>query len=156
MPATRLELCHIFLRHGIFIHRAVHRRSEEDRRCDSKQRRRQHVVGYARRRLGNDVRRSGRDEHKIHQTRQSDVLDVPMRRLFPHVERHGLSRDLAEGQRRDKTGGLLRHDDVNLRPFLAQAARNLHRLVGGDAARDAQKDLLVRKNHYFMPPLLRR
>ena len=65
------------------------------------------------------------------------MFDVPMRRLFPHVERHGLSRDLAEGQRRDKMGGLLRHDDVNLRPSLAQAARNLHRLVGGDAARDA-------------------
>ena len=139
LDTARSEPPHILLRHGILPHDGIHRRSKEKRGTRREQRRRQHVVGNARRRLRKEICRGGRDEHHLGKGRQRDMRHVMLRRP-PHGLCHGRIGDLTEGERRDEGGCRPRHDDAQLRPFLAQKARDLDRLKGGDPARHAEND----------------
>ena len=139
------EVAQVALRHGILVHVRVHRRRGKDRCLCREQGRRQHVVGDAGRCLGKDVGRRGCDQHSVGERGERDVLDMVVRHLGPHVRRHRLATDLAEGQLRDEVLGAARHDDMDLRAGLLQAARDLDGLVGGDAARHTEHDLLARE-----------
>ena len=161
VPAPCGEVAQVALRHGGFVHVRVHRGRGEYRCLCREQGRRQHVVGNARRGLGDDVGRRRRDQHGVGKCGERDVLDVVVRYLGPHVSRHRLIADLAERQLRDEVLRAARHDDVDLGAGLAQTARDLDGLVGGDAARHAEHDLLARKgscvllfHRLHLPPLL--
>ena len=130
---------YILLCDGILPHDRVHCRGEEERCARREQCRRQHVVGNARRRLRKEICRSGRDEHHLGKGRQRDMRRVMLRRP-PHGLCHGSIGDLTEGERRDEGGCRPRHDDAQLRSLLAQKARDLNRLKGGDPARHAEND----------------
>ena len=58
----------------------------------------------------------------------------------PQVGDHRAPGDRLEGQRRTKRRADARHDRDDLVPLLLQAARDLHRLVGADAAGHAECD----------------
>ena len=137
MHTARRKTRNILLRDRILPHPRIH--CGCDIACCSRRKDacRQHIIGDARRRLCDEVRRRGRDEKKLRELRERDVLNVVMR-LPPHRLCDGLSRDLAERERRDKGGRCPRHDAAHICARFLQPTCDLDRLVCGNAARHAE------------------
>ena len=59
----------------------------------------------------------------------------------------GLVGERTEGERADKLGGMLAHNDLDARAALLQQAHDIARLIGGDPAGNAQQDRFSLKLH---------
>jgi hypothetical protein len=57
-----------------------------------------------------------------------------------HLDLDGPVRERLEGERPHELGRRSRHDDLHRRARLGQPSRQLHRLVRGDRAGDAEHD----------------
>ena len=138
----------VLLRDGVLPHARIHCGCDVERGARGKHGCCKEVVGDARRRLCDEIRRCGRDEDEIGKLGERDVLDVMRRNLHPHAGRDCLPRDLAKGQRRDKGRRRPRHDDADFGARLFQSACDLDRLICGDAARHAEYDAASRKSSH--------
>src|SRR6185503_5674098 len=98
------------------------------------------VVRDTVRELADDVGGGRSNEQQIHAGRERDVLDVG---VHPRCELGGddrLARDGFEGYGTDEARGRARHDRLDAVTALLQQSGYLDRLVGADAASDAEAD----------------
>ena len=145
MEAMRAQTFEIFLRHGVFVHRRIHGRRDENRRLCGQHGRRQHVVCHAAGRFRKKVRSCRCDEHDVGKLCERDVLDMVVRDFRPHVRDDGFVAHLAERKFRHEVLRTARHDDVDMRAFLPETAHDFDGLVRRDAARHAEDDMLSRQ-----------
>ncbi len=138
--------------HGrVLEHVRVHRRREQHRRRGGEIERAQEVVGQAVREAGDGVGRRRHDEQQIGRRRERDVLDVGIEARRPLARDDAPPGDRLEGQLADEAAGALRHHDGDVVALLLEAAHDLDRLVGADAAAHAHRDSC----HAALPPALR-
>ena len=86
-----------------------------------------------------------RDDDQVGLARQADMADIVLVLAVEQVGEDMVGRQRADRQRRDEflRGG--RHDTAHGGAALAQAADQVERLVGRDAAADDQQDALARQ-----------
>ena len=118
-------------------HVDVHRRSNDNRRCGRQIQRRQKIVGDTVGELRDDVGGGRSNEQQIDRRRERDVLDIGIHAGLELIGDDAPARDCLEGDRPDEPGRRRRHDGDDLVAALLQPARDLHGLVGADAAGDA-------------------
>jgi hypothetical protein len=121
-------------------HVAVHRRRNEHGGLRGQVQRRKEVVGNAVGELADHVRRARCHEQQRNFIRNGDVLDVRIRTRIPLRCDHWPARDGLEGDRPDEAGRCPRHHRHDIVPPLLQSTTHLDRLVGADAAGDAEGD----------------
>src|SRR5262245_42168338 len=68
------------------------------------------------------------------------MADLGLVREAEELAEHALARETRHRQRCDELSSALGQDGAHLDPPLAQAADELERLIGGDAASDDQQD----------------
>ena len=144
-PALRKQL-HVGLRGFVLVHCGVHRRGDDFRRFARKPCGGQHIVGYALRKLGNDVRGSGRDDEHVRFFCERNVLHVVLFALVESPPHHLAVGESLEGQRRDELFGVRRHDDVHFRAEFFEPRHNLAAFVSGNAAAYAEYNALSVKH----------
>ena len=81
-----------------------------------------------------DVGGRRRHQQQIDGRGERDVLDVGVGARLPLIGDHLAARDRLERERPDEAAGRARHDGDDVVALLLQAARDLDRLVGADAA----------------------
>ena len=122
-------------------HVGVHRRRQQDRRPGREVERAQEVVGNAVGELADDVRRGRRDEQQPDARGQRDVLDVRVGAARELIGDHAAPGDRLERHFPDESAGGARQDRRDVVAALLQLTRDLDRLVGADAAGDAEGDV---------------
>ena len=130
---------------GVQPHAQVHRRRDQRALVGRQQRRRREIVGEAERHVGDEVGGRRRDDQEVGLARE---LDVAHARLFRRGEQVGADRLAAErlGRKgRDEPLGRGGHGDAHRRAAFAQAANQVERLVGRDAAANDQQDAGARE-----------
>ncbi|MNS67853.1 hypothetical protein D3C72_1011160 [compost metagenome] len=140
-----LEPFDIGLHRRVQPHAHVHGRGQQHLLVGGQKRGRGQVVGHPVRRLGDQARGGRRHHHQIGPARQ---LDMAHGRLVFRHEQVLPHRMAGQGRQRhggDELGPRLGQQAHHLGPGLFQQARQLQRLVGGDAAADDQQDLAARK-----------
>ena len=90
--------------------------------------------------LADDVGGGRSDEQQVHRRRERDVLDVGVHAGRELARDDRLAGDGLERQRPDEAAGGSRHHRLHAMSALLQQAGDLDRLVGADAARDAETD----------------
>ena len=94
------------------------------------------------RRAGDEIGRCRRDQNQIGLARQVDMRHRVRHPRIPLVGEHRLAGQCLEGRRRDEVGRPLGHRHLHVGALLAEQADQFGRLVGGDAAGDAEHDAL--------------
>ena len=97
------------------------------------------------RHLGHDVGGRGRDDDQIIVARETDVPDVEFAVLVEQLDERLFPRDRADRHRRDEFLRGARHHHAHRDAALAQAADQVERLVGRDAARDDEQHASARR-----------
>ena len=129
---------HVRLDGRVRPHLRVHRRREHDRGGRRQRRQGHHVPAAAVGQACEAVGRRGGDHEDVGAPRD---LDVRLRLLrLEHVDNGFAARQGLEREGRDEARGRLRHQDLDIGARLPQLAGEIGRLVGGDAARDAEDD----------------
>ena len=128
-------------------HVHVHRRSHNDRRCRGKVQRGQKVSGHSLREVGKNISSSWGYHERIDRLRDRDVFDGRVDVGFMRfVRREHAGDDFLSGKRGKGEGsnellGGPRHHDLHADAVILQEADDLCRLVGCNAAGDAEGDL---------------
>ena len=149
--AALTQQLHVFPGSGVLPHASIHGGGHQHRRFRRQHSGGQHIVGDAVGHLRQDVG-GGRGDHKhVRPLRQGDVLHLPGFGAGEGVRHRGMIAEGFKGQRRDELAGVLRHNDVHLRPGLAQAGNKLARLIGGDASRHAQHHVFSFQRRHVIP-----
>ncbi len=141
----------VALRGRVRPHLAVHRRGEEQgarvlaRQRTRQAQQRQQVVGAAASQGGDEVGTGRRDDDGIRLARQVDMRHVAGRTRVP-----GAGVDVPAGERlhrhwRDELLCSLGHHDLHRGAGLDQFARQVSRLVAGDAAAQAEHEMAAGK-----------
>jgi hypothetical protein len=138
--AARGQRLHVPLHRLVRQHVAVHRRRQQHRGARRQVERGQEIVGDAVGELADDVGGARRDEQQRDAVGNRYVLDVGVHPGPPLRRDHRPPCDGLEGHRADETGGRPGHHGDDVVAALLQAAAHLHRLVGADAAGDAERD----------------
>jgi hypothetical protein len=136
--AARPQLPDVILHRRVVPHAAVHGRRHDQRAARRQGHRAQQVVAEPERQPGQRVGRGGRDDEQIGLFRQGQVKHLLMR--GEQVGGHRLAGQHFKGQRGHELRRGLRHDNGHVGAFPQQRAQQFDRLVGGDAAGDAQQD----------------
>ena len=139
------EVC---LHGGVGEHVAVHRRCEVDVCVCREVEGGEEVVGDAVREFAEDVRGGGGDEVGICPARQFDVPHALFGGGVKEVVPHRFAGDGLQGGRADKVCGVGGVDDADVIPLLFQEADEVRYFVGGDAAANADEDVL---RHIMLP-----
>ncbi len=130
-------------------HIGLHGRRQQHRsfvaeRCDAQQ-----IVAQTQGKAGDRVCCSRRDDKQVGGVGQRYVADPQTTGVVPELEcigRHTALRDSLKGHRCDELGSRVGHYHVHQRIGLCKAAGQCHRLVGRDAAADAEHDAFAREN----------
>ncbi len=128
------------LRGRVAPHLPVHRRRDEERAIARERQRRQQIVGMAVRDLGQKIRGRRRNDDRVGAARKIDVPHAVVGARGPEIGQHGIARQRLQRDRRDEAAGPRRHHDVHGDVRLDEQARELGRLVRGDAARQSEDD----------------
>ena len=130
-------------------HLAVHRRSDQQRTSfdrPSQAEKTQQIVGAAVQQLRHEVGTGRSHQHRIGPPRQVDVRhvvrDAVDRTGIPGAREHRFARQGLHRHGGDELLGRLGHDNLHRGTRLHQRARQFGGLVAGDAARQAQHDVL--------------
>ena len=94
------------------------------------------------RHLGEEVRRGGRHDDKVGVAGEADMTDVGLRLAVEEIGVRPLARKRGGGERRDETLRAGGENGAHGRAALAQAADEVERFVGRDAAADDEEDAL--------------
>lgn len=146
--AVALERVDVGLCGWVLVHIQVHGRGDENGCLHRQIGRHEHVVGHAMSHLAQRTGGAGRDEHGVGPKAQIDMRVPGAVALGEEVADDRMA---AEGRKRDGRDKLLasrRDDNLHLRPSLDEGTDDEARLVGGDAARDAQDDMLTRQGRW--------
>ena len=122
-------------------HLVVHRRRDQHRRGRGEDGERHHVVGAAHGQARDRVGSGGRDDHDVGAAGDLDVLFGQLRNGVEHVEEDGAAGEAAQREGRDEARRRVGHQHVDAGTGLGKLARQIGRFVGGDAARDPQRDV---------------
>ncbi len=139
------EVC---LHGGVGEHVAVHRRREVDVCVCREVEGGEEVVGDAVREFAEDVRGGGGDEVGIRPACQFDVPHALFGGGVKEVVPHCFAGDGLQGGRADEVGGVGGVDDADVIPLFFQEADEVRDFVSGDAAADADEDVL---RHIMLP-----
>ena len=132
----------VILGDGVFQHGGIHGGGDQLAALGGQDRGGQHIVRDAVGELREDVGGGGGDEDQVRRLREGDVVDIVLKIPGEGVHHAAVVRQGLKGQGGDELGGVFRHDDVDLRPRLAETAGDAGHLIGGDAAGDAQEHTL--------------
>ncbi len=124
-------------------HHAVHRRRDGERRLGGQAEGAQQIVGAALGQARERVRAGRSDQHPGGPACEFDVAHRGFGRLVPERAAHRVARQRLEGGRTDEVQGRRGHHHPHLGAGVLQPAHQLGRLVGRDAAGDAQQDALT-------------
>jgi hypothetical protein len=119
-------------------HDAIHRRCQRDPGLGRETQRRQQIRGKSVRIARNEIRRGRGDDDPIGPAGKFDMAHCGLGRLVPQIEPH---RPPGHRLQTGLTDEFLRrpgHHDLDLGACLGQLADDLRRLVGSDAAGDAE------------------
>jgi hypothetical protein len=139
--AQRLD---VGLRRRVLPHRGVHGRRDEKWGTRGQCCAGEEVVGDSLRQLGDHVGGGWRNDERVGDFGQRDVLD---REWIGEVEHPGSDRSPGQGAERggsDKLCRVLGHHRVHGEAGLRETAGEIGRLVGGDGARDAKDNVSLR------------
>jgi hypothetical protein len=120
-------------------HLRIHRRRDQDRFVGGEQHGGGEIVGMAARHLRQQIGRRRRDDNEIGVARQTNVADIELAVRIEQVGENALAAQRAGGERRDEMlrgGG---EDTAHLGAAVLQAADQVERFVGGDAAADDEQ-----------------
>ncbi len=148
VPLARLDKSHaaggqriqIAADRVVLEHLRVHGRRDEDGSAGGRVERGQKIVGDSVGELADDVRRGRRDEQQIDRRGQRDVLDVGVGARLELVGDDAPARDGFERDRPHEARRRRRHDGDDIVTAGLQTARDFDRLVGADAAGNAERD----------------
>ena len=134
--------------HGRVVpHAAVHGRRHQHRASRGEEEGGQEVVGDAVGGLGQEIGRGRRHHEGIRPLGESHVLDGLLTLRIEEAREDRPARERAEGEGAHEMLGVGRHHHCHLGSAGGQLPQEQHRLVGGDAARDTENDLLARESH---------
>ncbi len=140
LPAIAAKGRKVILGHGIFIHMGVHGRGNQLGTAAGQNRGGQHIIRQAVGQLGADIGGGRGNENQIRPVRQGDVFYTVVKIAVEGIH-HGTSAgELLEGQRRNKFGGIFRHDHLHRRVLFHKTGSQGGCLIGGNAAGNAQKN----------------
>ena len=134
---------HVRPRRRRLPHPAVHRRCEHQRRRRREAQGGEEVVGEAVGEPGQHAGGGGRDEHEIRPPGELDVSHPGLGLLVEQIAVHRIGGEGLEGQRSHELARGGGHHDPHLEAPVVQSSNEVGRLVGRDAARDAQHDPAV-------------
>ena len=137
--AARPQQRHVGLRRRVVVHVGVHGRRDEYGRTRRQRQRGQEVAGQPVCQPGNGVGRGRGDEQQRGLGRERDVLDVGVGAGRPLAGDHSPLGNRLEREGPDEARRGTRHHDGDLVPGLLQLAHHFDRLVGADAAADADR-----------------
>jgi len=124
----------------VLPHLSVHRGRDEKRRGRGERDLGQRVVRETVCEFRDRVGSGRRDEQKIRAIREFDVAGFPIRPRVPGSRDHRIARERLHRERSDEVARMRRHHDVNFGAALHEQAREVRRLEGRDASRDAEDD----------------
>ncbi len=130
---------------GVQPHAHVHRRRDQHALVGRQQRRRGEIVGEAERHAREEVGGRRRDDEEVGLARELDVAHARLFRRGEQVGAHRLAAERLGRKGRDELLGGGGHGDAHRRAAFAQAADQVERLVGRDAAADDQQDAGARE-----------
>ena len=147
MDAVLFKRRAVAARRLVAPHFRVHGRGHQHRLVGRQQHRRGEIIGQAVGKLRHQIGGGGRYDQQVGLARQADMADIML--VLP-VEQ--LGEDMVGGQRadrkrRDELLRRRRHDAAHRSAALAQAADQVERLVGRDAAADDEENALAGKGH---------
>ena len=145
----------VVLGDGVFQHGRVHGRGDQLLALGRQDHGGQHVVRDAVGELGDDVRRGRGDENEVRCLRQGDVGDIVLEIPGEGIHHAPVVGQGLKGQGGDELGGVLGHDDVDLRPGLPQGAGHVGNFIGGNAPGDAQQHALSFQVFHFCSSCIR-
>ena len=150
--AVLFEGLAVAARGGMRPHFRVHRRRHQHLFIGGEQHGRGKVVGVAVGELGHQVGGGWCDDDQIGLARQADMADIMLVLAVEEVGENVVGGKRADRKRRDELprGGC--HDAADRSAPLAQAADQVERLVGGDAAADDEQDALAGEGHAAVMP----
>ena len=127
-------------RGGVVPHADVHRRRRQYRFVGGEKDRGRQTVGQAMRHFGQDIGRRRRHQHQVGLPRQADMPHLAFVGELKQVLVNLLAAERGERQGGDEPGAALAEHATHGGALGAQTADGVQALVGGDAARNDQKD----------------
>jgi hypothetical protein len=140
MNAIGLKHFQIALRCRMQPHVHVHGRCDQDRQCGGEQHRGGEIVRMTARHLRHQVGGGRCNDHKVRIAGKADMADIGLVLTVEEIRMRALPRKRGRGERRDECLSAGRQDTADGGAALAQAADEVERLVGRDAAPDHEKD----------------
>ncbi len=138
--AVALQALDVAARGGVLPHLAVHGGGDDQRAFAREAQRREQVVREPVGELGDEIGRGGGNDDRVLAARELDVRHVVGDAGIPHVGVDRLARQRLEGRRRHHASCRFGHDHLHVDAMALQVARELRRLVSGDASGDTQDD----------------
>jgi hypothetical protein len=153
MDAVAAQCFDVARGRGVLPHLDIHRRRDHQRTASRDAKRGQQVVREPVRELRHEVCRSRRNQDELAIAR---VLDMPhgiLDAVIPKIHPYRLPRERLQRRGPDEASCRRGHCDAHVRPGLREKACQLRRLVGRDAAGDAEKDPSAGQRHRPDPRL---
>jgi hypothetical protein len=137
------EPVQVRLQQRVVPHVDVHRRRQQQRRLGRQRDRGQEIVAHARRQPRDHVGGGRRDDQQVGLIGELDVPDLRFAIEIEELGVHRVAGQRLEGQLADELGRGAGHDHPHLGARLDEEPAELRRLVGRDAAGDAEDDALA-------------
>ena len=124
-------------------HHTIHRRRQRNRRFRGQTECSQQIVCLAAGQTRDEPGAGRRDQYEVGPSSELDVSHGRLGRRIPQIGGHRATGHGLEGKRRDELSSSRRHYDLNVGAALAQPPYQIGALVGGNAARDTEKNPLA-------------
>ena len=132
----------VILGDGVFQHGGIHGRGDQLAALGGQDCGGQHIVRDAVGELGNDIGGGRGDQDEVRRLGKGDMVDIVLKIPGEGIHHAAVVGQGLKGQGRDELGRVFRHDDVDVRPCLAESAGDAGHLIGRDAAGDPQQHAL--------------
>ncbi len=128
-------------------HGRVHGWRHEDRIVGGKKNGGRQIVRLAGRHLRHQVGGRRRNQHQIAVAREPYMADILLVLAVKKIGENLVGGQSTDGERRDEFTRARRQHRAHVRSTLAQTANEVERLVGGNTARNDQKNTLAGETH---------